>query len=609
MHSRFLMPLRVSLAILVCVASAACGGGSGVGNSGQTVNLGGFWQANTVSNLGYNTSLSGNIVQTGTQIIGTMNISGSPCALSGTISGAVSGLKVTFSLSEGAQNVSLSGNASTDGNSISGTYQAPAGGCLFGDSGTFTAYKASATPASTITSVSVSCSPTSIQVSQTSKCSALVSGTGVFSSTVNWSVDTGSIDQSGNYTAPARADTANVMATSIQDTTQSGMTSIAVNAAAFGWSAGPAPNFPVTDECFAGDFNGDRKTDVACYISGGVWNVALSTGAGWSTQLWAGGPAPVALPVTSTCVTGDFNGDRRTDLVCYTGTTGDWNVSLSTGSGWVSQAWNGGPFLLYNWNVVAIPGQCFAADFDGDGNTDLACFTGNAGVVSIALSTGSGWSIESWSGGPGIAFPITEQCVAGDFDGDGKMDLDCYTGTPGDWNVALSTGSGWVSQAWNGGPSPVYEWNVIPIGNQCFAADFTGDRKTDLACSDGVDGTWGMSLSNGSGWNTTAWLAGAVVPLPMTQQCVTGDFNGDGKADMACWTGTGGGWAVQISTGAGWQGSIWDGGPVPAYEWNIYPVPLQCFTGDFNGDGITDLACYSGSGGAWNVALSSGSGW
>jgi len=100
-----------------------------------------------------------------------------------------------------------------------------------------------------------------------------------------------------------------------------------------------------------------------------------------------------------------------------------------------------------------------------------------------------------------------------------------------------------------------------------------------------------------------------VVPLPMTQQCLSGDLNGDGKADLFCWTGEGSGWGVAISTGSGWQGSIWNGGPVPVDEWNVVPVPEQCFTGDFIGDGMTDVACYSGTGGVWSVALSSGTGW
>lgn len=95
-------------------------------------------------------------------------------------------------------------------------------------------------PASpTITSVAVSCSPTTIDVSATAQCNATVNGTGSFSSSVTWSASTGTIDSTGMFTAPASATTATVTATSTQDSTKSGNASLTVQA-----KSAPPPTTP-----------------------------------------------------------------------------------------------------------------------------------------------------------------------------------------------------------------------------------------------------------------------------------------------------------------------------------------------------------------------------
>jgi len=89
------------------------------------------------------------------------------------------------------------------------------------------------TPLPAITSVAVSCTPTSVQTGQTSQCTATVSGTGSYSSAVTWSVSgvqggnstVGAISTAGLYTAPSAVPSTNpvtITATSTEDTTKSG---------------------------------------------------------------------------------------------------------------------------------------------------------------------------------------------------------------------------------------------------------------------------------------------------------------------------------------------------------------------------------------------------
>ena len=80
----------------------------------------------------------------------------------------------------------------------------------------------------TVTSVAVSCTPATIAPGATSQCTATVQGTGSYSSAVAWSASAGTIGTTGLFTAPAVAGTVTASATSTQNSSKSGSTSIAV---------------------------------------------------------------------------------------------------------------------------------------------------------------------------------------------------------------------------------------------------------------------------------------------------------------------------------------------------------------------------------------------
>jgi hypothetical protein len=91
----------------------------------------------------------------------------------------------------------------------------------------------------TITSVSVSCSPTSVQTNGTATCTASVDGTGSYSSVVAWSASAGTVDANGKFTAPANAGSVTITATSTEDATKSGKATITVTAPAVTVSIAP----------------------------------------------------------------------------------------------------------------------------------------------------------------------------------------------------------------------------------------------------------------------------------------------------------------------------------------------------------------------------------
>ena len=84
-----------------------------------------------------------------------------------------------------------------------------------------------------ITSVTVTCNPTTINSTETSQCNASVGCTGksCYMVAVNWSSSAGSINSSGLFTPPATDMTVQVTitATSVQDPSKSGMAIVTVN--------------------------------------------------------------------------------------------------------------------------------------------------------------------------------------------------------------------------------------------------------------------------------------------------------------------------------------------------------------------------------------------
>src|SRR5207302_2002454 len=92
----------------------------------------------------------------------------------------------------------------------------------------------------------------------------------------------------------------------------------------------------------------------------------------------------------------------------------------------------------------------------------------------------------------------------------------------------------------------------------------------------------------------------AVSAAPAWAYVVAGDFNGDGRSDLAGRNFSTGQWYVGLSSGSGFTTALWD-------TWSPSVTWVDVRVADFNGDGKPDIAGRNLSTGQWYVGLSSGS--
>ncbi|MFD9966204.1 FG-GAP repeat domain-containing protein [Amycolatopsis sp. NPDC058986] len=293
----------------------------------------------------------------------------------------------------------------------------------------------------------------------------------------------------------------------------------------------PAPRAHVPE-----DMNGDGRSDVTLFMDhdfGGrrIWNVTARDGGFYQgtvvmdAGISSGGLAPLRY------VRGDFDGDGRTDVATFTQAPGDraqLSVYPSDGHGYAGRnTWDSGSAA---WPLSTL--RMFSGDFTGDGKADVAV---------QRPADGGGWQVTVFPGGalnaPVVWYtspgdPAKANLVAGDFDGDGRTDLaelrdegDCHANL----TVHRSTGSAFDAGAstWDG---PFCTGRSTPV-----AADVDGDGKADVVAmyDHGGGDTAMVVFGSTTGFAPHDWWRRTGEFDPAKSVLTTGDFDKDGKADVA----------------------------------------------------------------------------
>jgi hypothetical protein len=161
----------------------------------------------------------------------------------------------------------------------------------------------------------------------------------------------------------------------------------------------------------------------------------------------------------------------------------------------------------------------------------------------------------------------------------------------GDLWVGSSTGSSFTNSRW-GALNPNVTWVDVVTG------DFNGDGAADIAARDAATGNWWVALSNGTTFTNQLW--GAWSPMITWVDVKVGDFNGDGKADIVGRDSATGNWWVAQSTGSSFTNALWA-------TWNPNVTWVDVNVGNFAGNKTSDLTGRWLQGGSWWTAVSTGS--
>ena len=330
----------------------------------------------------------------------------------------------------------------------------------------------------------------------------------------------------------------------------------------------------------AGDFNGDGKLDAATVgVTAGQTVISLLLGNGdgtfqLSTQLTGGKYSGHSL------VAADFDGDGALDLLFSQGKSASYIV------------WGDGKGNLQRGPDVRVVGksQFAVADVNGDGLPDLV--VPDNGGVGVLLGNGDGTFRASWHH---TTVGQMEAVVVADLNGDGKLDVAALTTLCDSLLLMYGNGDG-----------------TFTLGPEYLAGlAATNNLSTDLAVLLKPGGTQGIAVRdfispisyyetsvnilrlNGNSLKSAKLIRTPDQPFGM----LAGDFNNDGKLDLATSQSTG--LAVMLGNGDGtFQPMVVSPGFPGSYPINV---------ADLNNDGIPDVLV-SGSTTPFGASLFLGNG-
>ncbi|MBM3323244.1 T9SS type A sorting domain-containing protein, partial [candidate division WOR-3 bacterium] len=257
-----------------------------------------------------------------------------------------------------------------------------------------------------------------------------------------------------------------------------------------------------------------------------------------------------------------------------------WSFTARTPSG------SAGAFAdAAGYQTGAQPRGIWCADFDGDGDIDIATTSNSPPAVCLLKNLGDGTFAAP------LYTTVAQDPISlfgADFDSDGDMDLACFHNQPGTSTLEILANNG------SGTFTVTQTLTPAILGQQVWGGDFDGDGDIDLVLTDG----WGSQnnvrvlTNNGSGvfsgpvnYSAGSWARGVAAT----------DADNDGDLDIVVTNAGNDNVTVLYNDGLGRFPRMADFGTAGS--------PDGIFANDLNGDNWVDMATAHPSQSAVSVLL------